>query len=176
MQKLTILKSLVWVSILLFSRVTPHLSNFSPYASLVLLSGCEWKKPAALIITGLSLVMSDIALAVIFGYSVFGMWSIFTYSGFLIMALGSTWYLNQQCTVVRVVLYAMGSILGYWLWTNFGTWLTSDLYAHSLAGAEACLIAGLPFLQNSLLAALVFVPLCYGLMRSLERSCKSLAY
>ncbi len=151
------------MGLLLFSRVMPHLSNFSPYASLILLSGQAWKKPAGLILTGLSLVFSDIMLAFLFGYSVFGLWSLFTYSGFLMMALGSSYYLSQKTTLIRIAAYALSSTLGYWLWTNFGTWLTTDLYAHSFTGWINCLIAGLPFLQNSLLAALVFVPFCLGL-------------
>ncbi len=169
MQKSTLCKGLVWISLLLFSRMMPHLSNFSPYSSLVLLSGCEWKKSQALVLTLAGLLISDIALALMYGYSVFGLWSIFTYSGFLAMALGSVYCLGQRRSGVRVALYAISSLFGYWLWTNFGTWLSTDLYAHSLVGLGACLIAGLPFLQNSLLAGLVFVPCCGSLMVFLEK-------
>ncbi len=175
MQKSILPKALIWLGMLLFARLMPHLPNFSPYASLVLLLGCEWSKREAVVFTLISLVLSDLLLALCFGYGVFGLWSVFTYSGFLAVALGSAACLHQKRTALRIVAYALGSVLGYWLWTNFGTWLTTDLYAHSLAGWLACLVAALPFLQNSLLGALIFVPLSFGLICFLAQQGKKIS-
>ena len=169
MQKSTLFKAVIWIGMLLFARLMPHLPNFSPYASLVLLLGCQLSKREVLLLTLVSLVLSDMTLAVIFGYGVFGLWSVFTYTGFLAMAFGSAVCLNEKHTLTRIGFYAVGSVFGYWLWTNFGTWLTTSLYAHSATGWMACLVAGLPFLQNSLLAAMVFVPVCFGLIVFLEK-------
>ncbi len=168
MQRQGMLKAMICLGVLLFARLMPHLPNFSPYTSLVLLLGCQLTRREALFLTFGSLVLSDLALALLFGYSVFGLWSLFTYTGFLAVALGSAFFLNQQFRFLRVIFYALSSVFGYWLWTNFGTWITTDLYAHSISGFGMCLIAGLPFLQSSMMAALVYVPICFGLIRFLE--------
>ncbi len=161
---------LFWVILLCCARLVPHWPNFSPYASLVLLLGCQLSKRQAVLMTLASLLLSDWLLALCAGYEVIGSWSLFTYTGFVAMALGSACVFKQKMPRWRIVGYALGSTFVYWLWTNFGTWLASGLYAHSLAGWSACLVAGLPFLQNSLLAALVFVPCYFGSLYFLSRN------
>jgi hypothetical protein len=56
-----------------------------------------------------------------------------------------------------MLLITLFGALGFWLWTNFGTWLmTSDLYPKTFQGLVDCFIAGLPFLKNSLIASLAY--------------------
>lgn len=154
-----------WLAFALLARVIPHLPNLSPYASLILLTGCQLNRRQAIAATLLSLLASDIALALLTHHSVFGSWTLFTYTGFIAIAAGS-YVLHQRRTVTCVACYAVGSTLGYWLWTNFGTWLLAGLYPHSVPGLSACMIAGLPFLQNSMLSALIFVPLFFAILHS----------
>ncbi len=153
----------LWLAFAFFARVIPHSPNFSPYASLILLLGCQLNRSQAMVVTILSLVLSDLVLSCIMGYPAFGSFSPFTYTGFIAMAAGS-FLLHQRFTITRIACYALGSTLGYWLWTNFGTWILGGLYPHSMSGLMLCLIAGLPFLQSSLLSALVFVPLFCGIL------------
>lgn len=162
-----------WLVFAVLARTIPHLPNLSPYASLILLTGCQLNRRQAMMMTLLSLLASDIALAWLTHTAVFGSWTLFTYTGFIAIAAGS-YFLHQGRTLTRVACYAIGSTMGYWLWTNFGTWALSGLYPHSTAGLSACMIAGLPFLQNSLFSALIFVPLFFGifLLSPQKKPCK----
>lgn len=44
----------------------------------------------------------------------------------------------------------------FWIWTNFGVWLVSGMYPHSLTGLVTCYFLALPFLKNSIIAAIVW--------------------
>ncbi len=50
------------------------------------------------------------------------------------------------------------SVLFFYLWTNFGWWLTSGMYSMNFQGLLASYIAGLAFLKNQLLSVLIFTP------------------
>ncbi|MSP53081.1 MAG: hypothetical protein EXR81_02365 [Gammaproteobacteria bacterium] len=55
----------------------------------------------------------------------------------------------------------MWSTLAYWLWTNFGTWLMSNMYSHDAAGFLDCYLAALPFLRNALIANIIYILIFY---------------
>jgi uncharacterized membrane protein len=162
-------KPLFWVLITLLARIIPHAPNLTPYTSLILLMGYQFSRRNSLLITLISLFLSDLCLALLFGYPIFGLWSLFTYSGFLTMAFASH-YLHHHRTTLHIAGFALSSVFVYWAWTNFGTWLIGGLYPHSAAGLLTCFIAGLPFLQASILSALIFVPLFFGLIIITERT------
>ena len=159
-----------WIALTLLARLIPHPPNLSPYASLILLLGCQLSRRNAVLVTVTSLVLSDIILALLYQYPVFGLWSLFTYSGFIATAIGSYYCLYQRRTALRIAVFALGSVGTYWLWTNFGTWLFGAMYPHSELGLVACFVAGLPFLQMSLLSAVIFVPLFFALISLKERT------
>ena len=59
--------------------------------------------------------------------------------------------------------YFVGASFGFWIWTNFGVWLTSHLYPKSFAGLIACYTLALPFLRNALLGDLIWGVLIFGI-------------
>ncbi len=158
-----------WAILALMARLIPHPPNFSPYASLIMLMGCQLSGRMAALITFITLMLSDILLAALLQYPAFGSWSIFTYTGFLIIALASSQFLQRR-SFVRIATFSISAVLAYWLWTNFGTWLISGMYPLSSAGLLACFVAGLPFLQNSFWSAIIFEPLFFGLILLTERA------
>ncbi len=164
------LKILSWVGFALLARLMPHPPNLTPYASLIMLMGCQLSGRMSALMALITLIISDIFLAIFFHYPVFGSWSFFTYSGFIVMAFASH-CLQGHRTVLRIGGFALSSVMLYWLWTNFGTWWLAGIYPHSAAGLMACLVAGLPFLQMSLLSAFIFVPLFFGLILLMEKKC-----
>lgn len=46
----------------------------------------------------------------------------------------------------------------FYIWTNFGVWHLSGMYAHTWSGLVQSYIMGLPFLRNQLLGNLLIVP------------------
>ncbi len=47
----------------------------------------------------------------------------------------------------------------FFLYTNFGWWLVSNMYPHTSGGLIQCYAMGLPFFKNNLIGNLIFVPL-----------------
>lgn len=144
---------LLWIFIATLSRLLPHPADMTPFTNLCLLAGNQLNKATAFITTVIALVLSDLLLSHINGYSVFGTWSWFTYSGFImVMLLGNL--LRKRINKKTLLPTVISVSIFYWLWTNFGTWLVTSMYAKTWAGLITCYIAALPFLQNSLLGDL----------------------
>ena len=98
-----------------------------------------------------SLLLSNICLHFLFGYAVFGSWSLFTFSGLLLLL-----FMRQKNDTNMFALTIVG-VVTYWTWTNFGTWLmTNDLYPKTLFGLMQCFIAGLPFLKHNVIGSLIY--------------------
>jgi len=56
----------------------------------------------------------------------------------------------------------LGSSFSFWLWSNFGVWLTSGLYANSFSGLVSCYYMALPFLGNALIGDLIWSYIILG--------------
>lgn len=60
--------------------------------------------------------------------------------------------------IIKSVGLGIGSSVFFYLYTNFGWWLMSGMYEHTLAGLLRCYYMAIPFFRNNLLGNLVFVP------------------
>ena len=146
--------AICWIFICIVGRLIPHPANFTPLNNLCFFAGSRLSKRLAFLITLIALLVSDIALAYWQGHPVISSWSIFTYSGFAaIIYLGTKAPNNSTMTTLAYVLI---SSLGFWLWTNFGTWLCSGMYTLTTWGLGSCYLAALPFLRNALCGDLIW--------------------
>lgn len=141
----------VWVAIIVIGRVIPHPANITPIGALSVMSGMLFRKQWAVVITLVGLLLSDIILGLIYHTAIFGMWTLFTYSGFVLIAF----FAPKKSSF----LYLFISTLVYWLWTNLGTWLTTSLYPHTTEGLSLCFTAALPFLRNALIGNIFYLML-----------------
>lgn len=157
---------IVLIIIGILSRLIPHIPNVNPLISISLITGRNFSRFMALSILFFTMVISDIGLALLFGYSIFGYWTLFTYTGFIaITFIGSKLKYSSKA----LPIYIFFSSFGFWVWTNFGVWLTSGMYSRTLIGLANCYIAALPFLSNSLLGDMVwgiFILIILSLMKS----------
>ncbi len=153
-----------WTMIAILGRIVPHLPNATPLTSLSLLSGVLLTRPKALIVTLFSLFISDFLLASIYHYPVIGSWTLFTYSGFAFVIFLSAKLSAQSPLRFYLITIGFASFI-FWLWTNFGVWLLSGMYAHSVNDLLMCYLAALPFLRNALCGDLVWMITLYCLMR-----------
>ena len=147
----------IWFCLGVLGRLLPHAPNMTPMNSLCLFGGSKMSRGYTLACAFLTLVISDFALAMFQGYPAVGWWSLFTYSGFAAMIFVGT-RMGTEPKASRVLLTILGSSLGFWLWTNFGLWITADglMYPRTLQGLSACYIAALPFLRNALVGDLAW--------------------
>lgn len=145
--------SLLFIGIV--SRLIPHMPNATAIMFSSLTFGFLLPKTRAIAIVLVMGVISDSLLSYLHAYPVFGYWSFFTYSGFLVVTcFGSK---IQKITVGRGYGYLLSVSFLFWLWTNFGTWLVSGLYPTTGTGLVACYIAALPFLGNQLLGDVLWL-------------------
>ena len=156
----TALLALSWIMLSVIGRIMPHINNVTPITALALCAGLFFKRWHALVVVLLSLIISDVAVAYSYGYAMFGSWSLFSYSGFLLIALAGS--LPSRLPKLNLLLcFSLSSTLGYWIWTNFGTWVATNIYPHTVAGLGACLTAGLPFLRHSAFGDTLWVTAIY---------------
>ena len=161
------LPEIIWiVAIGVFGRLLPHFPNMTPLTGLSLFAGANLSRRLSLSIIFATLFVSDICLAFIFGYPMFGYFTLFTYTGFAMSVLVGS---KLQYTKRVFPLYILGVSSGFWVWTNFGVWLTSDLYSRTLGGLGACYYMALPFLRNALIGDLVWSYFIFGIFYILLR-------
>jgi hypothetical protein len=136
-------------------RLLPHWPNVSPVAAMALFGGAYFSdKRLALIVPFAALLLSDLILGL-------HDTMIFVYAGFaLTVAIGVL--LKNRVTITNTVFAVIGSSVIFFLLTNFGAWMTSALYAKSAEGLMQAYVAGIPFLQNSLLGNLGYSAVIFG--------------
>lgn len=143
----------IWIVLGILGRLIPHPANVSPMTSIALFGGAQLSRGRAFAVTTLTMVVSDILIAWVSGNQIFGLWSIFTYSGFAAIVLAGS-YLRTVPTAGRTLGFLASSSLFFWTWTNLGVWLTGGLYPLNGEGLVACYVAAIPFLGNALVGDL----------------------
>lgn len=142
--------TLGFIIIAILSRLLPHPPNATALTSLSIILGMRFNKWQAMLMVVFTMAVSDSLLSLWRDYPLFGVWSLFTYSGFALITLGASVLLTVRSKMPWLIIYVLGSGVGFWLWTNLGTWLTTDLYPHNLMGLLACYEMAIPFLTRSL--------------------------
>lgn len=140
----------------IFSRIIPHMPNFSPEIIFAMYLGVQLNKLWTCIAVFLMVFLSDTILSFQYGYHIIGSWSFFTYSALIIIGLIGTgrWVKSSGA---KFLIGGLVLTSGYWGWTNFGVWLLSDMYPHNLNGISSCYLLALPFLKTSLESSLIWV-------------------
>mgnify|MGYP001217735891 FL=1 len=131
--------------VLAASRFIPHPPNFT---SLIALS---FYVPAFL---GrkyiLALISSFFITDLLIG---FHSTVLFTWGSVLIIGLFSNFFLKN--IISRISGALLGAII-FFIVTNFGVWITSEMYAFNLNGLLSAYLLGLPFFGFSALSTLIF--------------------
>ena len=150
---ITMIMFILWIAIATVGRLIPHLPNATPLASLAILSAVILRKHWAVLLTLTSLCLSDFILGHMTHAATWGNWTLFTYTGYIALAL----CVPSQHNLRAVLPYTLFATFGYWVWTNFGTWLVAGDYPQNWAGLSSCYLAGLPFLRNAVLGNFVYL-------------------
>lgn len=143
----------LWVFIIIcflaLSRLIPHPPNFTPIGAMALLAG--------IYIKDLKLVLLIPLAAMLASDSLLGFHSsmIYVYTSVALIAVLSSFLIKQRSAMV-VLFAATGAACLFFLVTNFGAWLSHDMYEKSITGLKQAYIAGIPFFRNTLLSNLLF--------------------
>lgn len=144
------------ISFGILTRLIPHIPNFSPELVFALYLGMKSPKHLLCLYIFLMALISDALISWQHpDFSNVGDWTPFTYSALL--GIGGMGLLIKKKGFGLVFMTMSGvATLAYWIWTNFGTWLTTHLYPHSFEGLIMCYLVALPFLGNALAASVAW--------------------
>jgi hypothetical protein len=150
---------LISLSIIVFSiavfRLLPHPPNVSPVAAMALFGGVYFTdRRLAFVLPFAALLLSDLLIGL-------HDTMLFVYAGFALTVLVGI-YIRSKLSVTRIAMATVFSSLLFFALTNLGVWLTSGMYPATASGLTQAYVAGIPFLQNSLLGNLAFTALMFG--------------
>lgn len=131
------------------SRLLPHPPNFTAINAIALFSACSFASlPLALFTTVTTMLLSD---------AIFGFHSsmLFVYVSFGLITLMGHWC-NSSKSVSRLTVSLVFSSFLFFFLTNFGDWMTTQMYPKTGSGLLLCYTAGLPFLANQILGDLFY--------------------
>ena len=142
---------LVGLGLILFAalgRFLPHAANVTPLYAVALFACAVLPRRWAIAVPIAAMVVSDLFIGL-------HETILFTWSGTPVFALLG-FGLRGRTTTLPVIAASLAGSVAFFLWTNFGVWLTMPLYPLTGAGLAQCYVAALPFFRNSLLGNVAF--------------------
>jgi hypothetical protein len=158
-----------------FSRLVPHMANFSPLGAIGLFGAAHFQKKHQSFLIPLAAVwISDLVINNIF-YSAYYTSFTFFYSGFywqygsyVLITLAGI-FLLKTISIKNLFLAALTSTLLFFTITNLGCWLGSQVYPQDLTGLMVCYTAGIPFIKGTFLGDLFYSGVLFGTFYLLEQ-------
>ena len=131
------------------SRLIPHPSNFTPILAAGVFAGFYFRN----FILSIFIVISSMFI----GDLVIGFHStmIFTYSSLILaVAIG---LLIKKFNFKEILYSGLSSSVVFFAVTNFGSWLTLEMYEKNFSGLLQSYFMGIPFFHNTLISTLVYL-------------------
>jgi len=156
-------------------RLTPHIPNFAPIAATALFGGTYLSKRFALVVPLIAMAISDYLLLYIHPFqspyvdfshvypitalfypSTFAVWG-----SFILVACIGMWLKNHK-NVKNIIFGSLMSSVLFFLITNFGFWLTNDMYPKTFNGQIEAYIMALPFFRWTVMGDLFYTGVFFG--------------
>ena len=163
---LTIIVLILFAS---FSRIIPHMPNFTPLGAMALFGGSYLKnKYHALVIPIASLWLSDLVL----NNFIFSFYSDFTwfypgflwqYTSFILITIIGYFFL-KKVNFKNVFITSISSSLLFFVITNFGVWLSGSIYSLDFQGLITCYVMAIPFYKGTVLGFICYSSLLFGIL------------
>lgn len=135
-------------------RFVPHLPNFAPVGAVALFAGAVLGWRLAVWLPLLVMMLSDFVLGFYPGIEL-------TWAGFLLVALYGMLFRNARFSN-RVTLGALGGSTIFFAVSNFGVWLSSGMYAHTIDGLVQCYTMALPFFRMTFMGDVFYGFVLFG--------------
>ena len=163
-----------------FSRMIPHMHNFSPLGAIGLFGAAYFtKKWYALLIPISATWLSDLFINNVIYAKYYPTFTWFyegffwQYGSYVLIAIAG-FFIFKKVSAGRVVAGALTSSVIFFIISNFGCWIGSTFYSQSLAGLTTCYAAGIPFLKGTLLGDLCYSGALFGSFELLKNYYPSL--
>ena len=143
------------IILLAFSRIIPHPPNFTPILSMAFFAGAILdRRLFAYFVIISSMLISDLYLG--FHSSMLVVY----FSISLSVLLGTI--IHKRLNIINGLLGLSGSVLLFYLITNFAVWYGSGMYTNNFQGLIECYILALPFLQNTISSTMLYSLLAFS--------------
>lgn len=144
---------LIWLglalAIAIFSRLIPHAPNWTAIGALALWGATFFnRRSLSLVLPLTALILTDLALG-------FHSTLVWVYAGFLLVTLIG-WILPADQGAKNWITGSLIGSLVFFAVSNFGVWMSGELYPKTLDGLVQCFVMALPFFENQLGADLFF--------------------
>ncbi len=160
------------------SRLLPHPPNFTAVGAMGLFGAAFFnRKVFAFIIPIAAMFLTDLFLNnVVYAqympegqsFMLFTEGSSWIYGAIALTIFAGLFVLNKVNTA-NVVVGSLISALIFFFLTNFGLWMSGNMYPNNAAGLGACFAAGLPFLLNSILGNLFYGGILFGSYYAIQK-------
>ena len=137
------------ILVLSFSRLIPHPWNFTPVLAMGIFSGFYFKN----FILGSFIVICSMFIGDL--YLGFHSTMFFTYIS-LIIAVALGLFVNKF-KFTEVLFTGLASSVCFFAITNFGAWLTLEMYEKNLTGLLQSYVLAIPFFHNTLISTLLYL-------------------
>lgn len=157
-----------FIAIGILGRIIPHPPNLTPLISLVMISSLFFEKKTLLLGVVSIQCITDLILSYQQDYPLLGYWSIFSYTGILAITQMLFIFRKKTRPIKKISIFTLYPLtltfsLFFWIWTNFGVWLSTTLYPKTFMGFVACYMAAIPFLKNQLVGDLLWISVIFSL-------------
>ena len=144
------------------ARLLPHPPNMTPIFAMALFGGATLAdRRFAFVIPLAAMFLSDLVLG-------FHNEMIAVYGAFVLIVCLGLW-LQRRKTVLTIAGAAIATSLIFFFVSDFGIWLTGDMYPRTFSGLVACYTMALPFLRNQIAGDLLYTAVLFGGFALLER-------
>ena len=137
------------ILVLSFSRLIEHPWNFSPILAVGIFSGFYFKNfILSLFIVVFSMFLGDLYLG--FHSTMF-----FTYISLAVAVVIGLFIKHFKFT--EILFSGLVSSVGFFIITNFGAWLTLEMYEKNFAGLLQSYVLAIPFFHNTLISTFLYL-------------------
>jgi uncharacterized protein DUF6580 len=151
-------------------RVIPHPWNFAPVGAIALFSGAHFERRRFALLTPLiTMFLGDTLLEVVTGHGYHSLMPVI-YATYALIAVIGMLLRDWRRSVPAVGGAVLASSIIFYVVTNFAVWLTSPMYAKTIAGLATCYIAAIPYFGNTLASDALFTALLFGIFAVAERA------
>ncbi len=154
----SILIAIALILIAVSLRILPHPANFAPVAAVAIFGGSVLPRRLAVWVPLAVMAISDAIIG-------FHDLILLTWGCYALIALASSTWLRKPSFGRGLTLTLSGSLF-FFIVTNFGVWLKSGMYPHSLNGLAECYTLALPFFRNTILSDLIYTGLLFGIYKT----------
>jgi hypothetical protein len=165
------LKALSLIALGAIYRLVPHPANAVPMGALALFAGASLPRRWAWIVPIAAMGLSDLVLDSFYGRALLDPTRFLIYATYAVTTLMGPLANRPKVGPWLLPVLSLAASTLFFLTSNFGAWLIPEMnYPRNLAGLFASYVAGLAYIDRTVLADLIGTGVLFGLGAALVRS------